>query len=760
MNEREDVRSACGFWREGDAVRWWTPHATGTLPLDPLAPAANGRAPTLADPPERCLLATTLAPALAQVLAERLDERPGLWRLHLGADLPEAWQRIPFESLLHRGQRLDARAQIVRQAAPLAAPPVPPRTAEVVIVDLWPEGERAGADGRKLFAGLAESVELPRILRGYPMACAQLPQIDLSDKALLCVIGHGSEGRDAQPFRTETGEYWSLPLSQGLPPLVLLLACGDEQGNLLDYGGELLQAGAQAVLAPVGRLDAPAADRFLRAFLAGWEAGRTVGELLWNAQREPDGEYGACRLRVLGRADLHRGPARGWSEQPDAALNKAAAHDDEALRALLERITVRWFQTRENPDAAVDEQLYKALKIRRDDGAAEVPLLARLDRLHESLSLLTASWVIPYIVYLAEVYDHELLHNYESSRPNFPSDALPEPFVYHYWGKLYYRKGEYGHALMELANGFALLDPARLFKPAGIGPLGLLVNCLIDLNLPRPGLALFNRLDIGLRSLEDRLSQFGLLEKINRLDRQARLALRQGSPVEAAIYYREKRSRDTRDPDRERAWLLYVASWSDPLGQEARHLATEVGERVRAEETILDRIGPGNATLAYLVRAYALWAWRAADRDAFGWLAPRLTDVEQRFASGQDSGPLGFSLGYLHLCRRALGAVSVALPPWEIAESALNAHGYWFELAVFSALLNRREKAEGFLGKFHGLRVGTLPTLERLPDWLPIGPPIVWREELDWRGAEERRLLLADSPPAVEDLVAAGVLPL
>ncbi|MFO1419583.1 MAG: hypothetical protein U1F59_01225 [Candidatus Competibacteraceae bacterium] len=759
MNEREDARPEGWFWREGQAVRWWTPQATGTLPLDPLAPAANGRAPTLADPPERCLLATTLAPALAQVLTERLDERPGPWRLHLGADLPEAWQRIPFESLLHRGQRLDARAQIVRRAAPLATPPVPPRTAEVVIVDLWPNAERIGADGRKLFAGLGESVELPRILRGYPMTCAQLPQLDLSDKALLCVIGHGGEGRAARPFRADAGESWTLPLSQGLPPLVLLLACGDEQGNLLDYGHALLQAGAQAVLAPVGRLDAPAADRFLQTFLAGWEAGRTVADLLWEAQQEPDSEYGARRLRLLGRGDLHRGPARAWAEQPDAALREAAKNDDAALRALLERITARGFRVRGHLDAAVDD-LYDALGMQYDDRDAETAVLPRLDGLWERLPPLAAYWVAPYIVYLAEVYDHRLLPRYESLRINLKLDAPaapPLPFIHHYWGKLHYRRGDYGRALAELAKGFALLDGTRLRQSSGVGLLGLLVNALIDFDLPGPGLALYDRLDACLDGVEDRLS---LLQKTNRLDRRARLALRQGSPAKALIHYRQKQAMDRRDPDREWAGLLYAAAWADPLGQQARDLATAVGGRLRAENPVLDRIGQGNATLAYLLRAYALWTWRAANPAAFAWLVGQLTGVGDRLPA-RDSGPLGFALGYLHLYRRAAGeGTSVTLPPWEVAEGALEHDKYWFELAIFSALLARGDEARRFLGKFQEMRAGALPTLERLPDWLVVGPPIVWREELDRRGEEERRLLLADSPPAVEDLVAAGVVPL
>lgn len=759
MNKPEEAHPECGFWREGDAVRWWTPRATGTLPLDPLAPTSNGRTSTLADPQERRLLATTLAPALAQVVAERLDERPGPWRLHFGADLPEAWQRLPLESLLHRGQRLDARAQMVRYAAPLATPPVLPRTAEVVIFDLWPDDERIGADGRRLFARIIEAVEFCNILKGQNQTRAQLPQLDLSGTALLCVIGHGSEGRDAHPFRTETGEHWTLPLSQGLPPLVLLLVCGDEQGHLLDYGHELLQAGAQAVLAPVGRLDAPAADRFLQAFLAGWEAGRTVGDLLWDAQREPDSDYGARRLRLLGRADLHRGPAHGWTEQPDAALHEAAKDDDAALRALLERITARGFRVRGHLNAAVDD-LYDALGMQYDDRDAETAVLPRLDGLWERLPPLAAYWVAPYIVYLAEVYDHRLLPRYESLRIHFKldaPDAPPLPFIHHYWGKLHYRRGDYGKALAALAQGFALLDETGLRQSSGVGLLGLLVNGLIDFDLPGPGLALYDRLDACLDGVEDRLS---LLQKTNRLDRRARLALRQGLPDKALIHYRCKQAMDRRDPDREWAGLLYAAAWADPLGPPARDLAAEVGGRLRAESPVLDRIGRGNATLAYLLRAYALWTWRAADPEAFAWLVGQWATVGGRLPA-QDSGPLGFALGYLHLYRRAAGeGTPIALPPWDVAEGALEHDKYWFELAVFSALLGRSDEARRFLGKFHALRDGTLPTLEQLPDWLVIGNPIAWREELDRRGEEERRLLLAGSPPAVEALVAAGVLPL
>lgn len=757
INEPDPTRAVIGFWREGDTVRGWTPQSTGTLPLEPLASTLKGPPPTLLDPEGRWLLATTLAPEVVQMLTEGLAHSAEPGALHLSTHLPLRWQKIPFEALTHKGQRLGDRLQVIRHAAPLATPPVFPHTPHGVLIDLWPKEERGTSDGQMLFAGLGALLDKPILLRGHRCAEADLPQRDLSHKALLVVISHGSEDRDAQPLRTETGEGWALPLTQGMPPVVVLLACGDVHGNLLDYGQTLLAAGAQTVLAPVGRLDAPAADRFLRTFLPGWNAGRTVADLLWAAQQLPDSAYGAGRLRLLGRGDLHRGPARTWAEQSDPVLNTAAPTDDAALQALLERITVRCLQRYGTLDTVVDE-LYDALGMQYDDAPAETALLPRLDRLREDLPPLTADWVTPYIVYLAEPYDHGLLSRYRSLgidlQPDSPH-APDAPFIYHAWGKRHYRNGHYVEALEHLAHGLARLDEARLRQAGGIGLLGLLVNCLIDLDLPEPGLVLYDRLDAGLARAKDQLSQ---LQRTNRLDRRARLALRQGCPEQALIHYQQKHAEDHRDPDRERAGLLYAAAWADPRGS-ARALAAAVSKTLQAHTPLLSQLGPGNATLAYLIRAYALWAWRARDPAALTGLAAALTSVHEHLP-GRDTGPLGFALGYLHLYQAATGDTTVALPSWAIAEGALEAWHYWFELAVFSALLGRRPQAERFLYRFHALRAEALPVLEQLPSWLAVGPPIAWRAALDRRRDEERRLLLAESPPKVEALIQAGVLPL
>lgn len=749
------------FWPEADAVRWWTPHATGLLPAEPCATTALAADDDILSDPDRLwLLTTTLTPALARLLSQWLDEQPPRpWRLALSADLPPAWQRLPFECLTHRGRGLDTRIQIIRYTPRTADPPTLPRTPEIVIADVWPEEERVPVAGRRRFTGLLEGVTSGRVLRGVDRINAQWPWLDLSMAAVLCVIGHGSEGSDPQPFRIGPEQYWTLPLTQGLPPVVILVACGDEQGNLLDYGQSLLAAGAQTVLAPLGRLDATAADEFLRAFLRGWEAGHTVSEILWTVRQQPGSDCGAGRMRLLGRGDVHRGPVRQASEYHDSWLVETAALDDAALTALLERITWRCFQSAGSLDSATDE-LYDALSLHYDDSDAEEPLLARLDRVWTALSLLTAHWVTPYLVYLAEVYDHERLSRYEALRLELEAEAAglpPLPIFHYYWGKLYYRKGNYRKMLEELASGFQLLGQNRLSKAAGVGLLGLLVNGLIDLNLPEPGLRLYDRLDGCLSYASDRLS---LLQKTNRLDRRARLALRQGDPQQALMHYQLKQNIDIRDSDWEQASLLYAAVWANRQ-EEGRTLATSVRTVLQASVPVLPNLGPGSETLAYLLRAYALWVWRAQDRAGFVWLAEQLATVTDYF-SERDPGPLGFALAYLHLAQRTLHDTATVLPAWECAEAALEGAGYWLELAIFSALLKQRSEAERFLQRFHALRRDeALPILAQLPVWLMPGKAVGWAEAVTQRETQEWDLLLETAAvPDVTALVAAGVLPL
>ncbi|MCP5421230.1 MAG: hypothetical protein H6969_12195, partial [Gammaproteobacteria bacterium] len=508
----------------------------------------------------------------------------------------------------------------------------------------------------------------------------------------------------------------------------------------------------------VGRLEAPAADSFIREFLQGWQTGRTVSDLLWDAQRHSESDFGARQFRLVGQAQLHQGPACAVFDLPDEALAEKALDDGQALLILLERITRRTYRNDGNLESVVDN-LYEGLHVQYDERDAESKLLKKLDAVHEQLRPLTARWVVPFIVYLAEVYDHTLLPKYEALRVAQAQDVEENapPYIFHYWGKLYYRQGHYGQALDEVIKGIERVGDQRICAPAGVGLLGLLVNCLIDLNVPNFGLMLYDRLDACLSQAGDRLSQ---LQKINRLDRRARLALRLGAPEQAMMYLQRKHEIDHRDPARELAGLLYASAWGfENLGAEARKYALEAGALLRQHDNPLSQLGRGNETLAYLLRAYALWAWRAKDREAFDWLVKALEPVQRRLTF-HDPGPLGFTMAFLHLYRQEHAIEASGLLRWEVAESALEPFEYWLELAIFSCLLNRPQQANRFLGRFQQMRLETNNAVRRLPSWLIFDQHTSWQKEMEDRDALERKLLLGDAPPAVVDMVRVGLIAL
>jgi hypothetical protein len=119
-----------------------------------------------------------------------------------------------------------------------------PSCSNVAFINLLPAKER------NTFKGLAQQYKGKGPVKRF------LGYNNLLSFSMLCVIVPGSEQANALPFRLENGELWELPTEQGFPPLVLLIVCGDEQGNLVDYGKTLLDLGVQTVLASIGQLDA------------------------------------------------------------------------------------------------------------------------------------------------------------------------------------------------------------------------------------------------------------------------------------------------------------------------------------------------------------------------------------------------------------------------------------------------------------------------------------------------------------------------
>ncbi|MDQ5908822.1 MAG: hypothetical protein QG599_915, partial [Pseudomonadota bacterium] len=281
------------LWPEGEQMRWWT--AADTRLLSRQNPAR---------------------------LLQQINSPSTPVRLHLTEDVPVETQRAIHEAVSARPLR--DHWQVIFDVPRTAAPPVLPSNPNVAIADLWPDAEREDGQSPPLFKNLLNGLPNAAQWRGITEVQRKLACGGLSHRSLLVIMAHGSECHAAPPFRLADGQEWALPSDIHLPPLVLLLACGNADHNLVDYGRRLRKAGVQTVLAPTGRLDARPADRFLRDFLHGWQGGQRVDELLWRAQRQPDSEYGAGRLVILGRGDLRVGPALTPAEWPDAELQNAA----------------------------------------------------------------------------------------------------------------------------------------------------------------------------------------------------------------------------------------------------------------------------------------------------------------------------------------------------------------------------------------------------------------------------------------------------
>jgi hypothetical protein len=512
----------------------------------------------------------------------------------------------------------------------------------------------------------------------------------------------------------------------------------------------------QTVLAPAGRLDARPADRFLREFLRGWQAGGRVDELLWRAQRQPDSDYGAGQLMILGRGDLRVGPARHPAEWPDAELQRAARAltpaSVPALQALFERLTWQCYLQDGDLEGAVDA-LYEALDLEYDDRERERPLLDLLVQHGSQWAPLTRSWVLPYQIYLAEIYDHSLLPA-ESGR-RLPNPQAPHA-CYHR-AKRHYRLGAYPRAVADLTAGLQGLPSARWHQRSGLGLLGLLVNTLIDLNLPEPAQVVFDHLDDILLNRASAASADR--QSLNHWDRRARLALRHGQPKNALVDYQQKWQRDRRDPDRELAWLLYVAAWADL--PEAPGLAAEVQAKLNALYEPAYVFGRGNETPAYLLRALALWAWRGGDARAAAAVAVWTAKLVEPLGRVQDPGPFAMSLGYLHLYVQSHAPINATLPDWTLIADALEREHYWFELASLACLLGRpAEEIQRALEQFQALRRAAGEELAGLPEPLRQRVMANWPALLERREAAERALLLAGKPAGVAELVKQGMLPL
>jgi hypothetical protein len=732
------------LWPEQDRIRAWTPAQTRLFStLSPGPEPLSHR--SLRDGLETIDLRRALHPELADFLNTALATgQPPHLRLAYG--LPKAWRDFPYEQLEHAGQPLAGRIAVARDVPfPSEADTALPNP-QAAVFDLWLRTEPV-----KPTEGLRQHWPCLEILNTEKLANRFMVSRNLHDYGLLIVVTHGSEGHLDAPFRLADGREWSLPMGRGMPALVILLACGDEDGNLLAYGRELLEAGAHTVLAPKGKLDARGAAIFLDSFLRDWlNHGLNAAEALRRAQINDQREgYGAQRLYLLGEAGLRWGATDAPDYTGTEELEVRARRELQdttppiALPALCERLTLQHYQR----DGTLDDLKHPFKK------PEEAVLLQRLYPLADSLSSLTQSWVLPLLAYLAEIHDHRLLQPLENLRPHLEQkqpDGLP-PTGYHHWAKLYYRRGKYICAARELATGLTRVAPdQRLQQSAGL--LGTLLNVLIDQALVEPALRTEQRLDLYLAQRTDEN-----VEEIQRkfVDRRARLALRAGEGERAHILYRRRWYSDKQD-ERALPWLLYIAAWY-PMAEAREYRDAGLAQLVLAKLTP-DLVGDDDAL--YRLRALAAWAWRHDDTEVAEAIAPAIVFCTERLLDHPDldAGPPGFTLAYLDLyARQHAPTWKDRLPSWGYVAEALREHRYFLELAAFAALRDETDEARRALEIYQKQRRLVVQELRRLPADLDLPD---WDTVLTRREQRENTSLLGTHPITAEVLLKQGLLPL
>lgn len=181
----------------------------------------------------------------------------------------------------------------------------------------------------------------------------------------MVVICHGTEDGNDEPFKVPgSDEAWKLP-DRLMPPLIILLVCGDDNGNLVTYARDKLLGnsdvkhnGVKTVIAPIGKLGIEAAANFLVDFLKEWPQGKPINEILHDAQlsaakENADHKRDVRRLCILGRGELaidtEQHPESGYSLNQLSTKNLVEKTKEEtkndsapkALAALIERIILQ-----------------------------------------------------------------------------------------------------------------------------------------------------------------------------------------------------------------------------------------------------------------------------------------------------------------------------------------------------------------------------------------------------------------------------------
>ncbi len=590
--------------------------------------------------------------------------------LILDSSLPEVWQRFDWEALHISGKALSDFCSVTRLAK--SEGPMNVKCSGLLLVTALAQNDPVQSAITQLLSSVRDGISH----WGTPKKPERIGQEWRTERDLaakfsdLIIFAHGGEN-ETDLVLDANGSPWlgsSTPMPR-LPARVWLFVCSDKNGNLTPLVKQMLDNGAQQVLYGHGKLEA---HRMVEVFTAWLEGGRgamtssMVGTLCNNT------------LRLAGSVPMH---------QPDLLT---LAQDKE-----LERDPVKRMKT-----SPLDLDSFKRQ-------------LAENRHIAQHCWPRTQNWLLPYLIYLAEVQQEQ------SARLEFdglwnalgPDVRKISPATARYLATSAHRDGRYAQQIKYLDQVLELCSDQSDLQGFAFDAFLSMANLLIDMNLPKQNAKFIRKLD----GLLDELPAIEVAEqKIKLHDVKARQAIRNGDGARAMDLYAKREVLESHQPTwgpknaaRVQAAALYAAAWT-------KHLSADKWAQQSLETLSLIPI----KDRPYLCRALALYCWRCADGTHRAQAESAcLTWLEFEFHTNhcKDFGPPAITTAALLLSTLSAAQREQLATEWKVGlREGLEEQRYWFELASWSAFLGDQDTAQDALNRFHEQRQGVFKEIGKM----------------------------------------------
>ena len=592
---------------------------------------------------------------LIQELNDTCKQENIYTRLYLHNSIPTEWQHCAWEELSLNSRLLSKNLQIIRYAN--FSTPSKKTQKKWLILNHWEETKFFSQPLQSAFNEIKTARKID----------TSLLQTDLSRYQGLVIIAHGSEQAETSPLLTSSGETWNLKLPRRLPENVLIIACASEQHNFDPLIKECLEKGAKTIIAPNGKLDAQKMRDFLKDLFNTAEV--KISDYLYQQQQHANSTHGGARcLRLYGALQ----PLVPTTLQDYRHLSLAYYYQHKDILTSLrqkhrlgqEQTAQHWINT-----------TLKHLKI---------------------LPASTQALVIDYCDYLSERWATDKSHTNSQLRRELKDNqsyiTQNSFFKYYVQARTFRRNGNFERACIAWMNAYnSQLIPNNQQELADL--YGLLVNILIDLNLPQTTNQIISMLD---RAIRNDTSDFSDDRETKLLDRQARFFIRQADYTRAFQNYQAKAAKLISSSDlRELTTLLYAQAWVSPERPETTQNIEDLQVAVIASPKQTFEHHP------YAIRTLTLAAWRTQDETLKTWLSYYADDIINQLDTAKDKGPAGMSFFFAHLAGILGFEKKNDLTK---AEGALDADSYWLELAILLSIKTDPELAKNYLDKYQIMR--------------------------------------------------------